>query len=59
MSNLTRAGLAMFAAGVAVNFFGGEALRIPSVVIQVVGAVLLFVNAARSRRDAATDEPEG
>lgn len=58
-SNLLRAGLAVFAAGVALNLLGGEGLRMVALVIQVAGAALLFANAARSRRQAAErDESE-
>ncbi len=45
----------MFLAGVGVNLLGGEALRTPALVIQLVGAALLLANAARSRRDASAD----
>ncbi|MDG2305079.1 MAG: hypothetical protein P8R42_10565 [Candidatus Binatia bacterium] len=59
-SLLLRAGLAVFAAGVGVYYFGGEEYRVPAVVIQVGGALLLFVNAARQRREVAeSDEPDG
>ncbi len=50
MSYLLSAGLVVFAVGVALNYFGGEEVRTPALVVQVVGVALLFGNAARSRR---------
>lgn len=56
-SNLLRAGLAVFALGVGLNYFGGAELRTVALVTQVAGAALLFVNAARSRRDETDGAP--
>ena len=55
-------GLLVFGVGVAIRFLGGEGLEMVALVIQLVGAALLFANAGRSRRRALQrddDELEG
>lgn len=53
-----RTALIVFAIGVAVNYVGGERFRVASFVIQVTAAVMLLVNAARSRRRAAEGDEQ-
>lgn len=57
--NLLWAGLGVFVLGVVVNLAGGDEFRAAALAIQLVGAALLFANAARSRRGASGREDEG
>ncbi len=61
-ANLLGPGLVIFGVGVGLNYLGGEAFRIPALVVQLVGVGFLFANAARSRREAREpdeDPPDG
>ena len=51
-SSLLWAGLAVFAVGFLITQWPGDFARTLGLCVELVGAAILFVNMARSRRDA-------